>query len=292
MHSWAAAMRAGRYEQAWAMEMASIAARDPARRDDPALPYHLRWVWDGRPLDGRDVLVRCYHGLGDTIQFARYLPILATRARRVALEVQPRLAPLLTQLGIDEMIPFDVAAPSPPRESDVEITELPCALRVAPTEIAPPYLAWPAADLPPGTIGLCPAAGDWDASRSIPPHLLRPICESHPCVTLAVGATDLPCLNPDGCPPDMAATAALVAGVERVITVDTMIAHLAGAMGKRTHLLLKSDPDWRWSPTGRTSAWYPSMRLHVQPEPGDWPAVIADLAADLAPHRNPAPWPA
>lgn len=274
-------MRSRRYADAWEMEARAIAGRDPATRDDPALPYHRRWLWDGRPLDGRDVLVRCYHGLGDTIQFARYLPVLAARARSVTLEVQPRLVPLLAGLGVDLIEPFDVARPLPPAECDVGITELPAALRVAPEDCAAPYLAWPAADLPPGTIGLCATAGDWDADRSIAEPLLRPIAAAHPCVTLVAEATTLPVANPAGCPLDMAATAALVAGCARVVTVDTMIAHLAGAMGRPTALLLKADPDWRWDPAARASAWYPSMRLYPQPRPGDWASVVAAVAADL-----------
>ena len=280
-------MRAGRYVEAWNIEAATIARRDPASRDDPALPYHLRWVWDGGLIEGRDVLVRCYHGLGDTIQFARYLPPLARRARSVTLEVQPRLVPLMQQIGVDAIRPFDVDAPSVWSDRDVEITELPGALRIAPDRLAAPYLHWPAADLPAGTIGLCPVAGDWDADRSIPEDLLRPLCEAHPCVMLATGATTLPCLNRDGCPPDIAATAALVAGVDLVVTADTMIAHLAGAMGKPTRLLLKAEPDWRWPPGAMRSAWYPTMRLHAQPSPGDWPAAVADLLADLS-GSNPA----
>jgi hypothetical protein len=294
MQPWTAAMRAGRYAEAWAIERATIAARDPATRDDPALPYHRRWVWDGRGLERRNVLVRCYHGLGDTIQFARYLPALAVRARSVTLEVQPRLVPLLAGLGVT-IVPFDVAAPLPPAECDIEITELPCALAIAPDALATPYLDWPATELPPGTIGLCPTAGDWDADRSIPETLLRPLCDRHPTVMLAVGGTALPCLNPEGCPPDMAATAALVAGCDLVVTVDTMIAHLAGAMGRPTWLLLKAAPDWRWSPGARGSAWYPTMRLYAQPAPGDWRSVAAAILDDLptaVPHRSAAAWPA
>lgn len=289
---WVEAMRGGRYAEAWAMEAATIAARDPATRDDPTLPYHQRWVWDGRAVEGRDVLVRCYHGLGDTIQFARYLPVLAARARSVTLEVQPRLMPLLAGLGADATVPFDIGAPIRWDDVDIEITELPCALRVAPEQLAAPYMAWRPADLPPGTIGICHTAGDWDADRSIPAELFRPICDAHTCVMLAAGATTLPCLNPEGCPLDMAATAALVAGVERVVTVDTMIAHLAGAMGKPTHLLLKAGPDWRWVPHAPGSAWYPTMRLHTQSRPGDWPTVLAKLSHALTQHRNQEPCPA
>lgn len=284
-------MREGRYVDAWAMEAATIAGRDPATRDDPALPYHRRWVWDGRPVEGRDVLVRCYHGLGDTIQFARYLPVLAARARSVTVEVQARLIPLLRGLGADRLHPFDVADPLKPSECDVGITELPGALRVAPDALAAPYLAWDAAELPPGTIGLCATAGDWDADRSIPDERFRPIAERFPTFVLTPGETMLPCLNPEGCPFDMGATAALVAGAELVLTVDTMIAHLAGAMGRPVWLLLKSDPDWRWDPAAGTSAWYPSMRLHAQPRPGDWNAVLASVERDLS-RWSAQPWPA
>ena len=118
MATWAAAMRAGRYADAWALAAKTLAERDPATRDDPALPYHLRWVWDGSAVDGRHVLVRCYHGLGDTIQFARFLPLLAARAASVTVEVQPRLLELIATVS-DAItpVPFDVAHPLPPARS-------------------------------------------------------------------------------------------------------------------------------------------------------------------------------
>src|SRR3954454_12010069 len=81
---WSEAMRAGDFDTAWAVSDRVLAERDPATRDDPRLPYHLRWVWDGRRFDDRDVLVRCYHGLGDTIQFCRYLAPLRARVRSLA----------------------------------------------------------------------------------------------------------------------------------------------------------------------------------------------------------------
>ena len=263
------------------MQMAAIAARDSATRDDPTLPYHLRWVWDGRPFDGCDVLVRCYHGLGDTLQYARYLPALAARARSVTVEAQARLVPLLAQIAGVTVLPFDLAAPRSPAECDIEITELPLALRLAPEAVTAPYLRWSAADLPAGTIGLCAQAGEWDAERSIPLALLEPLCAAHSVVMLTPGATDLPCRNPAGCPFDMGETAALVAGVDLVVTVDTMIAHLAGALGRPTWLLLKAEPDWRWNPARRDTPWYPTMRLYPQSTHGDWSPVLAAVRADL-----------
>ena len=281
--SWVRAMREARFADAWALSDAVLANRDPSLRDDPAQDYHRRWVWEGSALDGRDVLVRCYHGLGDTIQFARFLPLLAMRAASVTLELQPRLAGLFDGMpGIDAIVPFDPARPLPPRACDVEITELAFALRSAPGAAPPPYLSAHPMSLPPGTVGLCYSAGDWDQQRSVPPALLAPLCALVPCITLVPEPTTLDVLNPAGCPFDMDATASLVAGAALVVTVDTMIAHLAGAIGKPVWLLLKADPDWRWSPDAVESPWYPSMRLYVQPRAGEWGSVVQRVARDLA----------
>src|SRR5690348_1090555 len=115
MQRWISAMRAGDYPAAWAVAEEAQALRDPATRDDPTQPYHRRWVWGGRPLDGRHVLVRCYRGLGDTLQFARYLPLLAERAASVTLEAPPRLLPLLERVpGLDRLLAFNPARPAPP----------------------------------------------------------------------------------------------------------------------------------------------------------------------------------
>src|ERR1700712_2266745 len=92
---WTEAMRAGAFAEAWLLCDQSLRDRLPATRDDHRLPYHLRWVWDGRDFAGKHVLVRCYHGLGDTIQFARFLPILARRVASLTLEVQPSLVDLV-----------------------------------------------------------------------------------------------------------------------------------------------------------------------------------------------------
>lgn len=282
---WTRAVRAGRYEEAWSLARRTLAERDPARRDDPTLPYHLRWVWDGRDLGGRHVLVRCYHGLGDTLQFARFLPLLAARAASVTVEVQPRLVELLSNRsnGIS-FVPFDPAHPLPPAEVDVGITELDFALRAAPGAAPPPYIAATRAVLPRGTVALCHGAGDWDPARSVPVEMLAPLCRHAPCITLMPEPTGIDVLNPQGCPLDMGVTAMLVAGADLVITVDTMIAHLAGAMGKPVWLLLKSDPDWRWNPAEQSSPWYPSMRLYVQRRAGDWASVMERVERDLAVH--------
>ena len=282
---WIASMRRADFAAAWAIAQRHMQGRDPARRDDPALPYHRRWVWDGRPYDGRHCLVRCYHGLGDSIQFARFLPLLAERAASLTVEMQPRLIDLMADgQGAMRFVPFDEARPLPPSQCDLEITELDFALRSTPADAAMPYLSAQRAVLPGGSVGICYGAGGWDPARSVPPELFAPLCDRAPCISLMPEPTSLPVLNPAGCPYDMRATAALVAGAELIVTVDTMIAHLAGALGKPVWLLLKSDPDWRWPLGERWTPLYPSMRVYAQPRAGDWEAVLAKVLRDLAVH--------
>lgn len=281
-HEWVRAMRAGDHERAWAVDEQHAASRPPRARNDPALPYHRRWVWDLRPFAGRGVLVRCYHGLGDTIQYLRFLPELRRRAASVTLEIQSRLISLLGDSPpADVVLPFDVAQPLASGECDIEIMELSFALRTPPRACVPPYLCVAPARLPPRTIGICCRAGDWDEARSIPPELLAPLCVGRDCIALDPRPSPLPVRNPEGCPYDMAQTAALVAGVSLVITVDTMIAHLAGALNRPTWLLLKHEPDWRWSPKSGRSEWYPSLCLYVQRTRGAWAEVAERVGRDL-----------
>jgi len=279
--SWTEAMRTGNHPLAWRISDEALKSRDPATRDDPHLPYHLRWVWNGEEIDGKHVLVRCYHGLGDTLQFARFLPELARRAASVMLEVQPRIACLFSSFLID-IHPFDPARPLPPAEVDIEIMELPQALRLTPGETSPIWLETDAFSLPPRTIGICTRSGDWDPDRSIPAHLLAFLAETHPILALDLDRSPLPALNPGGSPYDIPATAALLAGCNLVITVDTMIAHLAGAMGKPLILLLKHHHDWRWQTLAGQCEWYPDFRLLVQPEPGAWHLLVPQIAKEIS----------
>ncbi|WP_224767442.1 glycosyltransferase family protein [Paracoccus yeei] len=286
---WTRAMRRGDFAAAWDIAAQGLSLRDPAGRDDPALPYHLRWVWDGRAFDGRDVLVRCYHGLGDTLMFSRFLPLMARRAARLTVEMQPHLLALFRDVpGIGRLVPFDPARPLPPQDCDLEIMELPLALRAGPADA--PLLA-PAiapAPLPPGTLALCWGAGDWDPDRSVPEPMFAPFCRG-PALSLMPGPTALPVLNPQGCPLDIRRTAELVAGAAGVVTVDTMIAHLAGMLGRPVCLLVKRRPDWRWPVRGRRTPWYPTMRVWRQPAPGDWAGAIGPAAAALDGLPGPLP---
>ena len=284
-------MRAGAFEAAWAVGDAVLRARDPATRDDPALPYHLRWVWDGRPPDGRQVLVRCYHGLGDTLQFCRYLPALRRRAAHVMLEAQPELLPVLRGLpGADRLIPFRPDAPARPSECDIEVMELAHALHLPPDGAA--YLraepmSRPAEGL---LVGLCWQAGGWDPGRSVPLRALAPLGQAPgvQLVSLQRGPGMAELADPDtpavldigDRSADVATVARWLATLDLVVTVDTMVAHLAGALGRPTWLLLKAEADWRWM-TGRRSQWYDSVRLYRQARPGQWAEPLARVRADL-----------
>ena len=134
-----------------------------------------------------------------------------------------------------------------------------------------------------GAVGLCWEAGGWDPARSVPPALIETLTGAlteRPCYALQPRPTPLPVLNPNGCPAAVEAAAAIVAGLELVVTVDTMVAHLAGALGTPTWLLLKHGADWRWGEGGCTP-WYPSMRLARQPLPGDWRTAVDRVVRDV-----------
>ena len=274
---WLAAMHRGDWAGAWEVNDAVLASRDPATRDDPGRPYHERWVWDGRPLTGR-ALVRCYHGLGDTLQFWRYVAPLSAQAD-VVVEVQPALVSLLS--GTVPLLPFDPAHPAPPRH-DVEIMELAHALRLPPSPA--PYLqarAMPL-NLPRPIIGVCWAAWGLDATRSVPWPLLTPLGQVGSVVSLQRGVAGGPWPDPlDGCM-DVTATARLIMACDHVVTIDTMVAHLAGALGRPVSVLLKADADWRWMRSRDDSPWYASARLYRQPVPGDWATPVALLLNDIA----------
>jgi hypothetical protein len=135
-------MLRGDFAGAWEISDAVLRARDRRLRDDRTQPYHLRWVWDGSAFAERDVLVRCYHGLGDTLQFARFLPLLAARTASVAVEAPAPLVEILSlAMPCCAFVPFDPARPLPPADCDIEIMELAHALRIIDVSANADYLA-------------------------------------------------------------------------------------------------------------------------------------------------------
>jgi hypothetical protein len=305
---WMSHMLRGDFASAWRLADADRERRRQAGITGADWPRHMRPVWDGTDLTGARVLVRCYHGLGDTIQFARYLPLLAERASRVCVEAQPEFLSLLRGVpGIADLVPLGEKDFPPARfgcDAEIDITELPHAFRTTLDSIpaAIPYLGAERARSAEAAqrlssvsgrvrIGLVWAAGAWKPERSLGQEQLLPLAvipnialvnlqrgpeyrrwrETPTMLRLAeVFDTD-----------EIADTAATIANLDLVITVDTMVAHLAGALGVPVWLMLHFAADWRWLLDRLDSPWYPTMRLFRQKRPGDWDAVVAEVAAAL-----------
>ena len=264
------------------------------KQDHRAVPRHLQKIWDGRSVVGKRVLVRCYHGLGDTIQFIRYAALLKPVAAEVIVWVQPSLIPLLrSAAGIDRLLPLHDGTPDVDYDVDVELNELldvfPTTIDNIPADV--PYLHVEAAPLPRTDeairVGLIWQSGEWDATRSIPFRFLQPLAklpgiqwhilqrDAH-----AAGWTgDFGVLSGGDNPLD---DARIMRALDLVVSVDTMTAHLAGALGQQTWTLLPFNADWRWMKDRDDSPWYPTMRLFRQKRAGDWGSVVEEVSSVLS----------
>jgi tetratricopeptide (TPR) repeat protein len=296
----------GRFGEGWAHYDWRTQLPGALRRDFAAP------LWDGGPIEGKTLLIHAEQGFGDTLQFCRYLPLLAQRARIVAevpaplfrlLSCLPGLAGLVVQgAALPE---FDLQCPllSLPHRFGTTLETIPAAM---PYLKADPALtaAWRArlAPLPGLRVGLAWAGGvrldqpelaAVDARRSIGLARLAPLAaiEGVSFVSLQKGDAAAQAAEP---PPglvlhdftaglrDFADTAALIANLDLVISVDTSVVHLAGALGKPVWLLNRFDTCWRWLLGRDDSPWYPTLRQFRQPRPGDWDGVIAAIGTALA----------
>jgi tetratricopeptide (TPR) repeat protein len=269
--------------------------RDERYRRDFAPPAEP--AWDGSDPRSRTILIRAEQGLGDTIQCARYLRLIRDAGGTPMMVCPPSLVPLIGSMDGVQAIP--AGSPLPPCDARIDLMSLPAAFGTTLDSIpfAEGYLsadparvrAW-GGRLPPGRKAGLVLAGNpahpADRQRSIPADRLNPLPDipGLSFVNLqhgpAAGSLGLPDLTP--WMTDYAETAALVANLDIVVTVDTSVAHLAGALGKPTLVLLPFAPDWRWM-TGRSdSPWYRSLHLLRQPEPGDWSSVLADAMGAVA----------
>lgn len=288
---WTRHMLRGDFEAAWRVSDAVLAAR--AGQTCWHLPRHMQHIWDGTPLEGRRVLVRCYHGLGDTLQFIRYAPLLRSVAAEVTVWAQAPLIPLLrTVRGTGRLLPLHDGVPEVDYEVDVELMELPHVFRTTlatlPAEV--PYIHVEPARRPRSeglAVGLVWAAGDWDARRSVPFPLLAPLGEVPGVAWYSFqrGAALADWPAGFGVVPDCATLyeeARLMRSLDLLISVDTMTAHLGGALGVPVWTLLQRDADWRWMRGRDDSPWYPTMRLFRQEKAGDWEPVVARVAEELS----------
>jgi hypothetical protein len=286
---WMWHMRGGDFARAWEISDAVLRSR----RGAPCwhLPRHEQALWDGTPVDGRVVLVRCYHGLGDTIQFARYLPHLRQRAAHVILWAQAPLIPLLQTVdpGI-EILPLHDGDPGVAHDVDLEIMELGHVFRST-LETLPrgvPYIHVEPAPMSRRSmprVGLVWRAGDWAEHRSVPFDQLEAlvaldvdwyVLQGHP------GLAERPAgFGTVAGERDLVELARVMRALDLVITVDSMAAHLAGALAVPVWTLLRTACDWRWMVGRDDSPWYPTMRLHRQERDGHWEEVVARVAEEL-----------
>ncbi|WP_109118917.1 tetratricopeptide repeat-containing glycosyltransferase family protein [Azospirillum sp. TSO22-1] len=279
------------------------------RSQAPQLPGK---PWAGEPLDGRTILLHAEQGFGDTIQFCRFAPRLRQLGARVLLLCPKPLRRLLDSLpGIDGVVA--AGEPLPAFDVHLPLLSLPAALGTT-LETIPagiPYLqpdpaaaaAWRQRlgaheGLKVGLVWAGAArrhdiaASLVDRRRSLDLAQLRPLAgvKGVRFVSLQVGEAaaqaggwpaDSALIDPTAGVGDFADTAAVVANLDLVISVDTAVAHLAGALGRPVWLLSRFDGCWRWLRGRADSPWYPTLRVFRQPSPGDWPAVVRRVAAEL-----------
>lgn len=258
--------------------------------------------WDGENLDGRTILLHAEQGMGDTIQFCRYVPMVAALGARVVLEVQRPVLRLLSGLsGIAEIVA--VYDPLPAVDLSCPLMSLPRVFESREETIPNrPYLtadparaaAWgdrlPRSGYRIGVAWQGNPAQKNDHNRSMSPAYFAPLAPLSDTAGLhfvslqkegPAALERFPLIDFMGEIGDFADTAALIANLDLVITVDTAVAHLASAIGKPVWLLNCYDPCWRWLRNRRDSPWYPLMRIFRQSSPGAWEGVIAEVAAAL-----------
>ena len=279
-------------------------------------------MWDGSDLAGRTLLVHAEQGLGDSIHFSRFLPMVAKMGGKIILEVQSELVRLMKQTKIlegIEIVPREKkSGPDLPFDTHLPLLSLPYVLgRLDPSRyddvVKPPYIfpdpvlaeQWRSRIPDNGRlkVGLAWAGSKTnknDRHRSITLSMLAPLgrVENVDIYNLQLGKPGEQAANPPegmnlidltALIGDFADTTALVSHLDLVVSVDTAIVHLAGAMGKPVLVMLQYTPDFRWLLEGDTTLWYPSMRFIRQQKFGVWNDVIERTAAELATFKPSGP---
>jgi Tfp pilus assembly protein PilF len=289
----------GKFKEGWdEYEWRWESSQKNARRNFP------QSRWSGSCLTHRTLFISCEQGLGDALQLVRYIPLIQTgQGGAIILECRPELTRLfksisgisLTELG-DSPPPFDVHLP---------LLSLPRVFGTTPESIPAqvPYLSvdpdlkqhWKnrisaSRNIKIGLVWAGNKNHVNDRNRSCSPDVFRPILEMSGVEFYSLQknlegtspVSDMPWVDYCQDLNDFADTAALVSALDLIISVDTSVVHLAGALAKPVWTLLPYMPDWRWMLGRNDSPWYPTMRLFRQPAPGDWNSVIRHVAIELA----------
>ena len=285
---WRQHMCRGDFEAAWRISDRALRNRyrfARSNRDEES-------TWRGESLEGKRLLVRCCQGLGDTLYFARYLSLLRRAARHVTLHAQASVARVLEHVeGIDSLSTRYNKVPPEKYDVAIQLSELPHIFRTSiqtiPAQI--PYIQIVPRCFPVTSnirVGLVWQGSDWDRRRSVPLQLFAGF-ERIAGLTLHIVQRGRALLERptvfgiDSGNDDLYEAARTIAALDLVVTIDSMPAHLAGAMGVPTWVLLHSECDWRWMKNRIDSPWYPTMRLFRQKHPGDWAALIAHVKGEL-----------
>jgi hypothetical protein len=300
-----ALLATGRYEEGWEEFEWRWRGEDASLR----LPPFPQPLWDGsQDIAGKRVLLHAEQGYGDGIQFIRYAPLLAARGARVVALCDPALAALFRSVpGVESvgepgepLAEFDYHAPlmSLPRAFRTTVTTIPAPIPyVAPDPAA--VATWRtrlSAHPAPLKVGLAWAGRPTfvaAAMKASPLNELAPLADTPGCdfFSLQKGEAAADLREPGAWRGritdytadlhDFGDTAALVAALDLVISIDTAAAHLAGALGKPVWLLLAAVPDWRWLPRAGALAWYPTATLFRQSTEGDWKSVVEEVRTAL-----------
>jgi hypothetical protein len=287
---WLQAASMGDFRSAWCVS-------DEIQRAGLCFSHRERWrrsLWNGSSFVDRNVLVRCWRGLGDAIHFIRYAPVVRARARSLTVEAPGMLVPLLRRVsGIDRLAELDKEDFQHNDYVQIESTELPYVFRTTldsiPSEV--PYICIEESAVEAATqkmrVGLCWCGGPFDPRRAMHLADLEPLIRVPELAffQLQRGAALKETIgspfqfeNLSDCSMDLCLTATLINSLDVIVSVDTMIAHLAGALGKQVYLLLHTEADWRWLRGREDSPWYPTVRLLRQCQAGDWKPVVDRLA--------------
>ena len=275
-------------------------------------PYGLRFrrkfsqpLWKGEPLEGSRILLHAEQGMGDTLQFVRYVPLVEARGARVVLEVQPRLHRLLAQtqgapaiICRGEALPeFDWQCPllSLPLALHTELTTIPAQVPYVhpdPAQAETWRQRLSGNSLRVGLVWAGNPLHPHEFWRSIPLEQLAPLTklEGVTFYSLQMGTqvdqlkqweSQARVIDLQEEQKDFADTAAIVANLDVLISIDTSVAHLAGAMGKPVWVLLCKSADWRWMLEREDSPWYPTARLFRQSTMGNWQDVVTRIEHEL-----------
>lgn len=288
----------GRWHEAWPFFRARLDLPEAAE-NRRVFPQPL---WDGSPFPGRTLLVWGEQGFGDTVMAARLLPRVKALGGQVVVSTYGPLLPVLeAQIGVDDW--HQEGTPVPEADLQIPLMDLPALLDLRPQDLdGAPFLAPPPESSVPDALREALESASARRIGLVWRGHLRHTEDRHRSVDLRRLArlADLPDLTwfslqvPGGGLPfpgitDLSPflrhfgdTAWALSRLDAVVTVDTAVAHLAGALGVRTHLLLPFFPDWRWGFAGDRTPWYASVRLHRQRRPGDWNGPLQEILEALA----------